>query len=130
MDATARPVRLNEMAESFLALAREEAEEGYREKDERRIRDAAEKAWLAALQAVDGAMQRHGRVASPGPMAHSDRHAFFKAAGRRDLSKVLAFFADDLHGRVFYFGVIPAREEMTTALDEVQAFVRTVRDGL
>jgi hypothetical protein len=125
-----RPARLHEMAASFLDMAREEAAEGYRLKDERRIRDAAEKAWLAALQAIDGARQRHGEVLSPGAMAHQDRHDFLKGAGRRDLSKLLSIFADQLHGQVFYIGAIPKEKEMKLALDEVLQFTRIVRDEL
>jgi len=67
------------MAESFLAFVREEAAEGYASKDERPVRDAAEKAWLAATQALDGAMQGHGRVLSPWAMAPQDRHDSLKA---------------------------------------------------
>jgi len=116
------------MALSFLELAREEAELGFTTNDMRRVRDAAEKAWLAALQATDAAMERHGLFPEPGPRAHLTRHEFLEKSGRRDLSTQLRAFADRLHGEYFYFGAVPDRAGMTLSLDEVSEFVRRLEE--
>jgi len=112
------------MATSFLKLAEEEAKGGYDADDPRRVRDAAEKAWLAVLQATDAAMERHGQFPEPGPRAHLTRHRFLERAGRRDLSDRLRAFADRLHGEYFYTGAIPEREGMDLALAEVREYLR------
>ena len=114
------------MAASFLELAREEAAIGYESKDMRRVRDAAEKAWLSALQATDAAMERHGQFPEPGPRSHATRHEFLERMGRRDLSVKLHQFADRLHGKYFYFGAVPEKDGMSVDLDEVADFILRV----
>lgn len=121
---------LLEIAESILELAREEARRGYDEADDRRIRDAAEKAWLAATQATDHAMQARGQRPEPGPGAHQNRHEFLEAVGRRDLSEKLGYFSDRLHGGCFYEGRCPARSTMEVILKEVDQFVEAVKKGV
>lgn len=117
-------------ARSFLEYAREEVAAGYDLDDYRRIRDSAEKAWLAALQAIDHAVTRHGGTPEPGAMAHEFRHKFLQRVGRDDLSRQLSAFADQLHGQVFYIGSIPSRRRMELWLDEVAQFVKTVGDEI
>ena len=124
-----RNLTLLQIAESFLEIAREEANRGYKDHDERRIRDAAEKAWNAALQATDHAMHIHGRAPEPGRGAHADRHEFLEAVGQHKLSKELSYFADRLHGECFYQGACPSREGMETALKEVEDYVRKIKDN-
>jgi hypothetical protein len=85
---------------------------------------------LAALQAVDHAIIRHGQTPEPGAMAHEFRHKFLQKAGREDLSRQLSVFADQLHGRIFYHGSIPTRQKMELFLDEVAQFVRTLADDV
>jgi len=126
--ANAKRPSLLEMANSFLDLAREEMTAGYDLDDYRRIRDSAEKAWLASLQAIDHAMSRHGLLPEPGAMAHESRHKFLRKAGREDLSRQLSVFVDQLHGQVFYFGAVPDRKTMALALDEVAQFVKALAD--
>ena len=121
---------LQRMAASFLELAREEADLGYKVDDMRRVRDAAEKAWLAALQATDAAMERHGVFPEPGPRAHVTRHEFLEKAGRRDLSSRLGDFAERLHGRYFYFGAVPDKRGMDIDLAEVEDYVRRLNEEL
>ncbi len=121
---------LVEIAEGFIEIARQEARAGYEQRDERRTRDAAEKAWLAATQAVDHAMRVHGRMSPPGSGAHAARHRFLEDIGRRDLSEKLGYFSDRLHGTVFYEGQVPTRDVMNAILDEVAQFVATFRAGV
>ncbi len=119
-----------EIAEGFIEIARTEAREGYDRRDERRVRDAAEKAWLAATQAVDHAMRLHGRSTPPGSEAHAARHRFLEDIGRRELSEKLGYFADRLHGTCFYVGECPTRDVMNAILDEASQFVATFRAGV
>ena len=128
--ANAKRQSLLDAARSFLEYAREEMATGYELDDPRRIRDAAEKAWLASLQAIDHAVLRHGGSPEPGAMAHESRHKFLRKMGREDLSRQLSVFADQLHGQVFYIGAVPPRRQMELALDEVEQFVRTVSEEL
>ncbi len=118
------------MAESFLQLAREEADQGFQVKDMRRVRDAAEKAWLAILQATDAAMERHGFFPDPGPRFHITRHEFLQGAGRTDLSDKLHMFADKLHGSYFYFGAVPDQRGMGVVLDEVADYIRRATEEI
>jgi len=121
---------LAQLADDFLAFARQESREGFKADDPIRIRDAAEKAWNAAVQATDLAMRARGQMASPGPRAHSDRHVFFEKIGRRDLQAKYAFFADRLHGSCFYEGRLPHEELMNQWLDEVHQYIEDIKAGL
>lgn len=121
---------LVEIAEGFIDIARQEAQAGYEQRDERRIRDAAEKAWLASTQAVDHAMRVRGRMPPPGVAAHAARHRFLEDIGRRDLSEKLGYFSDRLHGTVFYVGELPTRDVMNAILDEAAQFVARFRAGV
>jgi len=118
------------MAESFLQLAREESDFGFDAKDIRRVRDAAEKGWLAILQATDAAMERQGVFPEPGARAHITRHEFLEGVGRQDLSDALHMFADKLHGSYFYFGAVPDRRGMGVVLDEEAGCIRRVTEEL
>ncbi|HEX9709912.1 MAG TPA: hypothetical protein VGB42_08115 [Candidatus Thermoplasmatota archaeon] len=115
------------IAADVVAVARREADSGYLKRDMLKVRQAAEKTWLAVNLATDDAMARHGRTPEPGPAAHTSRHEFLEAIGRRDISKELSFFADRLHGDCFYRGACPAEDGMRLALDEAEAYIRRLR---
>lgn len=121
---------LVQIAEGFLEFARQEAQAGYEQRDERRVRDAAEKAWLATTQAVDHAMRAHGWMPPAGSGAHAARHQFLEEIGRRDLSEKLGYFSDRLHGTIFFGGAVPIRDVMNAILDEAAQFVATFRAGV
>jgi len=121
---------LVQIAESFLEFARQEARAGYEQRDERRVRDAAEKAWLATTQAVDHATRVHGWTPPTGSGAHAARHQFLEEIVRRDLSEKLGYFSDRLHGTIFYGGAVPIRDIMNAILDEAAQFVATFRAGV
>ena len=123
-----KPMDLMEIAQGFLILAREQMALGYDLEDDRRVRAAAEDAWLAAVQALDHVMRRHGQIPEPGPMREASRQRFLEKAGRKDLSDRLSVFHDQLHGRIYYLGDIPGRNSMGFALEEVDQFIRTI-DG-
>lgn len=116
-----------ERAEGHLAFARQEAEVGYKDSDERRIRDSAEKTWLAVCEAVDHAMESHGKAPPVGPHAHSERREFLE---RFDLSlaKDMAYFAEKLHGDCFYSARCPTKMGMMNAMEEAEQFLRRVKN--
>ena len=125
-----KPVGLSQLADDLLAFARHEAREGYGNGRPIQVRDAAEKAWNAAIQATDLAMRFRGQMPTPGPQAHQDRSLFLASIGRRDLQKNFTFFADRLHGGCFYEGRLPHEEEMNTWLDEVAQYIADVKAGI
>jgi hypothetical protein len=118
------------LADDFLAHARQEAREGFKADDSIRIREAAEKAWNAAVQATDLAMRARGTPPTPGPMAHADRHLFFERIGRADLQQKYSFFADRLHGACFYEGRVPHEETMNRWFDEVRQYIDDIKAGI
>jgi hypothetical protein len=125
-----KPVGLAQLADDLLTFARQEAREGFAKQNSIQVRDAAEKAWNAAIQATDLAMRFRGQRPAPGPGAHQDRSEFLFSIGRRDLQKQFAFFADRLHGGCFDEGRMPHEEEMNLWLDEVAQFVTDVKAGI
>ena len=114
---------LLEMARSFLAAARTELEEGLTSNDYVKVRDAAEKAWNAVVQATDHAMRMQGRVPLPGRDAHVARRNFLEQIGQRDLSREYTYFAERLHGDLFYTGTPLPAATARRLLDEVQEFI-------
>jgi len=118
--------RIN-LAKDLLTFARTEAKEGYTTNNDIRIRDSAEKAYLAAVEATDFLMECHGRSPGVGPEAHDVRHRFLQEIGRRDLEKDYSYYTDTLHGTCFYRGVCPTRDSMETILQEIQQYIDKVQ---
>jgi hypothetical protein len=127
---SSKPIGLAQLNEDLLAFARQEAREGFRRQNSIQIRDAAQKAWNAAVQATDLAMRARGQMPSMGPDAHRDRHPFLESIGRHDLHKQFSFFAERLHGACFYHGLMPHEEDMNRWLDEVGQYVADLKSGI
>lgn len=127
-----KPKGLVQLAEDLLAFARGEAREGFKKQEPPHIRDAAEKAWNAAVEPTGLAVRARGggQVPSPGPRAHGDRHEFLEQIGRYDLPQECAFFADRLHGACLYEGRLPHEEDMNRWLDEVAQYIEEVKAGI
>src|SRR3972149_776400 len=89
---------LLDIARAFLQAARSELEEGLTENNYVKVREAAEKAWNAVVQATDHAMNAHGRIPGPGAFAHRSRRTFLEGVGRMDLASDYTYFAERLHG--------------------------------
>jgi hypothetical protein len=128
MSAAGRPPSAIALAEGALDLALAEAEAGFRGHIFLKVRQAAEKAWLAANLATDHAMEKHGQTPEAGPGAHVARHEFLEALGQYQLSEKLAYFADRLHGDCFYKGACPTEDGMQRALAEVRDYIRRLKD--
>ena len=114
---------LLDTARIFLRTAREEVEDGIVSANWVKIRDGAEKAWNAVLQATDHAMESHSRTPLPGRMAHADRREFLESIGRVDLAQRYSYFADRLHGDIFYDGRTAPPATLRRLLDEVEQYV-------
>ncbi len=117
---------LLDAARIFLRAGREELEAGLSRGDQVKVRDAAEKAWNAVVQATDFVMQRNGRSPLPGPAAHRDRRDFLEGIGRRDLAQKYTYFAEVLHGDVFYSGATLPMPRLRQYLDEVEDYIQQV----
>ena len=80
-----------------------ELEAGRGANDRLKVREAAEKAWLAVTEATDYFLLRRGVRIAPGPRAHVDRRQALTTLGRDDLRKTYSDLAESLHGEFFYF---------------------------
>jgi len=117
---------LLDVARTFLQTAREEIEHGFRANEYVKVRDGAEKAWNAVVQATDHVMRVRGRTPLPGRDSHRDRREFLEGIGRSDLARDFTYFAERLHGDVFYTGASVTPETARRYLDEVEEYVRRV----
>src|SRR3990170_4457240 len=117
---------LLDVARTFLQTAREEVEQGFRANDYVKVRDGAEKAWNAIVQATDHAMRVLGRTPLPGRDSHRDRREFLEGIGRSDLARDFTYFAERLHGDVFYAGASVTAEMAGRYLDEVEDYIRKI----
>lgn len=121
---------LAEVAFALLDHARAENEKGFQLDDRIFVMDAAEKAWNAVCHAVDHLMVTHRRPPAAGRDAHATRSEFLDQIGRHDLSQKYSYFADRLHGIIFYEARVPkTKTEMERLLGEVDDFVRTAAEG-
>ena len=114
---------LLDTARIFLRTAREEIEQGLASNNWVKIRDGAEKAWNAVVQATDHVMHARGRTPLPGRDAHRDRLDFLDMIGRHDLAQRYSYLADRLHGDLFYSGVALPVDLIRRLLDEAADFV-------
>jgi|SRR3990172_784821 len=117
---------LMDVARTFLQTAREEIDEGFQANNYVKVRDGAEKAWNAVVQATDHAMRIRGRTPLPGRDSHRDRREFLEEIGRADLARDFTYFAERLHGDVFYTGASVTAETATRYLDEVADYIQKV----
>ena len=119
---------LLDVARMFLQTAREGLEDGLAGNNYVRVRDAAEKAWNAIVQATDHAMRTRGRTPLPGRDSHRDRRDFLESIGRGDLARDYTYFAERLHGDVFYTGASIDPATARRYMDEVEDYIRKVSD--
>ncbi len=117
---------LLDVSRTFLDTARRELETGLSANDHVKIRQAAEKAWNAVVQATDYAMYARGTTPVAGREAHRDRRDFLERIGRWDLAQKYTYFAERLHGDVFYSGAEVSMEALRRYLDEVGDYIPQV----
>ena len=95
------------------AASIQRADEEYRKaapsKDLLGLRDAAEKAWLAVVQATDEYLARkYHKVIEPGPDASAERVLILTTRGHYDIVQQYRNLRDGLHSTCFYGGACSA----------------------
>lgn len=106
-----------------------EFEEALAKNDEMGRREAAEKAWLAVIEATDTILGSGGISVTPGRSAHAERKRSLEQMGRRDLSQEYSIFADQFHGDCFYDGICPTDAELRLKLQSASQFVDEAHDA-
>ena len=81
----------------------EELAEARTKSDRLKGREAAEKVWLAVVEATDHYLALKGVVIASGPRAHMQRRRAFATLDRDDLRRTYSDLASTLHGDIFYF---------------------------
>jgi hypothetical protein len=119
---------LLDAARVFHQTGAAEVEAGLLAGDQVKVRDGAEKAWNAIVQATDYAMQRRGRTPMPGRDAHRDRRNFLEQIGRWDLAQKYAYLSERLHGDVFYAGERLPAETLRRYLNEVRDYLDKIAE--
>ena len=116
----------------FLAEARKEFEEGRREGNRILMRDAAEKAWNAVIQALNFLFAKEG--ISPLPRSHRERRIKLRELESarpqiREKGFFDRFMARDhiLHERAFYDGDV-IEEEIEEEFEKVEALIRDIEE--
>jgi len=97
---------LLEVARTFSRTAREEIERGF---EANKLREGPRRSGEGVERGGPGdgsdhAMRARGRTPLPGRDSHRDRREFLEEIGRSDLARDFTYFAERLHGDVFYVG--------------------------
>ena len=89
------------------------------------IRDAAEKAWCATLQAANAVIAAHAGVIPDRTPKTSQWLNALKAKDRRFEPLVGRYYSRQghLHGEVFYFGLIEPRSEVERRIIETEGYI-------
>jgi hypothetical protein len=73
--------------------------------DELGVRQAAEKAWLAVVEATDFYLLKdHGVQVEGDERAHAQRRRYLRQLDRGDLENSYVLLSQNLHGDIFYLG--------------------------
>jgi hypothetical protein len=92
--------------------------------DELGVRQAAEKAWLAVVEATDQYLLRNHNIrVSPDERAHSERRRYLHMLGKGDLERNYGYLSQTLHGDIFYLGEPVSPGRMRGFLEEAATFV-------
>jgi len=113
-----------EVAREILQMASEELERGRRLNQNFLLRNAADKAFLAVVQAVnDVAKARLGKI----PLNHGERRRFLRDVGREDLRAEYSDLMRDLREDCFYTGIID-EEVIDAAFKKAGDFVEKIEE--
>ena len=119
-----------EDAEAFIAEARRELERGVKEGDVLRLRDAAEKAWNAVVQASNALILRYsGKV----PSSHWERRRLLREleTSREEIASLglrdrYSARERNLHELAFYEGIVEV-EDLEFEVEKAARYVEDVR---
>lgn len=124
--------KLIKEADAFFNIALKEYKQGKKEKDDKTIRQGAEKAWNAAVQATKALAVKSGKNV---PRSFSAQLLFLmelekrkieKLNGFRLLSPLFKLFAKGLHGECFYHGEYNLHE-LETDFEDVKQFIDIIK---
>ncbi len=108
-----------ETARELLRYAREEFEKALRVNDFFLYRNAADKAFLALIVAINEYIAALEGVA---PKSHSERRRLLRKMGREDLRALYSDLMKTLYEEAFYEGVYQP-DEVRYAMDKVEAII-------
>ena len=119
-------------ARKLHAQALKELGEWERTKDQTILRDAAEKAWGAVVQATNEVLEAHGRRIPSGTNARRDElHALERQDRRLNRLRLRARFADAeivLHRNCFYDGVCSLPGVSDNVTEDVKEYLDDVTE--
>jgi HEPN domain-containing protein len=113
-----------ETAREVLRYAEEELEKAVKTGDLLLYRNAADKALLAAVLAVNAYVSRKLGVV---PKSHSERRLLLRRMGREDLRALYSDVMKTLHDEAFYEGVYNP-EEVEYAIEKVKQLLKEVEN--
>lgn len=113
-----------ETAREILSYAREEFEKAVRLNDIFLYRNAADKAFLALVVAINTYISvKEGVI----PTSHSERRSILRKMGREDLRALYSDLMRTLHDEAFYEGVFQP-DEVKYAMDKVDEIIRGLEE--
>jgi hypothetical protein len=114
------------LAEEVLGYAEEEFRRALETKDILLYRNAADKAFLALVIAVNGFIVLR---TSTIPRSHIDRRKFLRELGREDLRATYSDLMRTLHDEAFYEGVYDP-EEVKYAIKKVRDVIEEIKKAI
>ncbi|MFZ8788286.1 MAG: PaREP1 family protein [Acidilobaceae archaeon] len=114
------------LAEEVLGYAEEEFRKALEAKDILLYRNAADKAFLALVIAVNGFIVLR---TSAIPLSHSDRRKFLRELGREDLRAIYSDLMRTLHDEAFYERVYDP-EEVKYAIKKVRNVIEEIKKAI
>jgi len=111
------------LAEEILGYAEEEFRRALETKDILLYRNAADKAFLALVIAVNGFIVSRAGLT---PRSNSDRRRFLRELGREDLRAIYSDLMRTLHDEAFYEGVYDP-EEVKYAIKKVRDVIDEIK---
>jgi len=113
-----------ELAKEVLGYAREEFEKAVRLNDILLYRNAADKAFLALIIAVNAYISA---VEGVEPSSHSERRRILRKIGREDLRALYSDLMKTLHEEAFYEGIYQP-DEVEYAIRKVEEIIARLRE--
>jgi hypothetical protein len=113
-----------ELAKEVLGYAREEFEKAVRLNDILLYRNAADKAFLALIIAVNAYISA---VEGVEPSGHSERRRILRKIGREDLRALYSDLMKTLHEEAFYEGIYQP-DEVEYAIRKVEEIIARLRE--
>jgi hypothetical protein len=92
-------------------------------RDEMRLREAAEKAWLAVVDATNYHLAREGVTVEPGVKGHAQRRKALIANEEIEVYNRYAVFREDLHGEAFYGGDLGPPGYLARRIEDARNYV-------